>query len=89
MGKEATAKALEIVLSLRNRGIYAECDICARSLKAQMKYADKIGASYTLILGDNELATGKAQLKNMYNSTQKEIDINGIYEALSNEPMML
>ena len=89
MGKEATAKALEIVLSLRNRGIYAECDICARSLKAQMKYADKIGASYTLILGDNELATGKAQLKNMYNSTQKEIDVNGIYEALSNEPMML
>ena len=89
MGKASTAKALEIVLSLRSRGIYAECDICARSLKAQMKYADKIGASYTLILGDNELATGKAQLKNMYNSTQKEIDINGIYEALSNEPMML
>lgn len=89
MGKAATAKALSIVLSLRNRGIYAECDICARSLKAQMKYADKLGAAYTLIIGDNELVTGKAQLKNMQNSTQKEIDINGIYESLSKEPTML
>lgn len=89
MGKAATAKALEIVLSLRSKGIYAECDICARSLKAQMKYADKIGAVYTLIIGDSELETGKAQLKNMQNSTQKEIDINGIYEALGKEPMML
>lgn len=89
MGKAATAKALEIVLSLRSKEIYAECDICARSLKAQMKYADKVGAAYTLIIGDNELETGKAQLKNMQNSTQKEIDINGIYEALGKEPMML
>ena len=54
-----------------------------------MKYADKLGAAYTLIIGDNELVTGKAQLKNMQNSTQKEIDINGIYESLSKEPTML
>ena len=41
------------VAKLRNSGVYAECDISARSLKAQMKYADKIGARYTLILGDS------------------------------------
>lgn len=78
MGKRAQAKALSIVSKLRDAGIYAECDICARSLKAQMKFADKIGARYTLIIGDSELESGKAQLKNMSESTQEEIVIDDI-----------
>ena len=78
MGKSAQAKALSIVSKLRDAGIYAECDICARSLKAQMKFADKIGARYTLIIGDSELESGKAQLKNMSESTQEEIVIDDI-----------
>jgi histidyl-tRNA synthetase len=52
--------------------------LVSRSLKAQMKYADKKGARFTLILGDNELATGKANLKNMNNSEQTEVDIHNI-----------
>lgn len=82
MGKEARKKALEIVSSLRNNGVYAECDISARSLKAQMKYADKIGAKYTLILGDSELEGGKAQLKNMAESSQEEVDLSQICEII-------
>lgn len=82
MGKDARKKALEIVSSLRNKGVYAECDISARSLKAQMKYADKIGAKYTLILGDSELEGGKAQLKNMAESSQEEIDLSQICEII-------
>lgn len=82
MGTEARKKALEIVSKLRSKGIYAECDICARSLKAQMKYADKIGAEYTLILGDSELETGKAQLKCMAQSTQEEIEIDNIIDIM-------
>ena len=82
MGKDARKKALEIVSSLRNNGVYAECDISARSLKAQMKYADKIGAKYTLILGDSELEGGKAQLKNMAESSQEEIDLSQICEII-------
>ncbi len=78
MGKEARRKSLEIVARLRNNGVYAECDISARSLKAQMKYADKIGARYTLILGDSELESGKAQLKDMAQSSQEEIVIDDI-----------
>ncbi len=82
MGKEAKIKALSIVANLRNEGVYAECDISQRSLKAQMKYADKIGAKYTLIIGDSELECGKAQLKDMKNSTQSEIEIDNICKVI-------
>lgn len=78
LGVKATEKALEIVQNLRKDGIYAECDLVGRSLKAQMKYADKIKAEYTLIIGDNEIETGRAQLREMATSSQKEIDINNI-----------
>lgn len=47
-----------------------------RSLKAQMKYADKTGTEFTLILGDSEIESGRAQLKNMDNSSQVTVDIN-------------
>ena len=46
-----------------------------RSLKAQMKYANKIGAQYTLILGDSEIESGKAQLRNMMDGTQSEVEL--------------
>ncbi len=82
MGVNARAEAIKIVSKLRARGVYAECDICARSLKAQMKYADKIGAKYTLILGDSELESGKAQLKSMANSTQEEISLENVVDII-------
>jgi len=76
MGETAMKKALVITEKLRNIGIYAECDNVGRSLKAQMKYADKIGAEYTLIIGDSEIESGKAQLKRMTDSTQTEVEID-------------
>ncbi len=78
MGEAAQMKAMTICESLRDDGIYVEYDIVGRSLKAQMKYADKTKARYTLILGDSEIESGKAQLKNMENSTQSEVDINDV-----------
>ena len=78
MGENASVRALEITEKLRAEGVYAECDLCGRSLKAQMKYADKLGAKYTLIIGDSELESGKAQLKNMAESAQKEVDLYDI-----------
>lgn len=65
MGDRASVYAIKTAEDLRKAGIYAECDLCSRSLKAQMKYADKIGAEYVLVVGDNELESGEAQLKNM------------------------
>ena len=82
LGKKAVAKALSIVSTLRSNGIYAECDISARSLKAQMKYADKLNAKYTLIIGDSEIESGRAILKDMQKSEQTEINIDNIFDVL-------
>ncbi len=83
LGAEAVRRAMKIVAELRERGVYAECDIVGRSLKAQMKYADKIGARYTLLLGESELESGVANLKDMENSTQREIRIDDVISEIS------
>ncbi len=85
LGEAARVKALSIVTDLRKKGIVAECDIVGRSLKAQMKYADKIAARYTLMLGDNEIALGRATVKNMQNSAQVEIALDELDAFLENQ----
>ena len=76
LGSGAAIKALEIVERLRREGKICECDIVGRSLKAQMKYANKIGARYTLIIGDSEIECGRAQLRNMENGEQTEVELD-------------
>ncbi len=76
LGDRALVKALEITERLRQAGKYAECDTVGRSLKAQMKYANKIGAEYTLIIGDSEIDAGKAQLKCMADGEQREVELD-------------
>jgi len=78
LGARAQVKALGICERLRSEGRYVECDIVGRSLKAQMKYANKLGAKYTLIMGDNEVDTGKAALRNMEDGTQTEVEIDNL-----------
>ncbi len=73
LGEKAEQKAFKIVKNLRESGLEAQFDIVGRGLKAQMKYADKIGSKFTLVLGDNEIEEQKAQLKNM--ETSEKIDI--------------
>ena len=85
LGEAAREKAMAIVSVLRTKGIAAECDIVGRSLKAQMKYADKIAARYTLMLGDSEIESGKAKIKRMCDSTQEEIDLCAIHEYLADK----
>lgn len=65
MGKDAENYAQKLIFELRQSGIHAEQDLCGRSLKAQMKYADKLSAKYSVVIGDNEIADKKAALKNM------------------------
>ncbi len=73
MGETAQLKAFELVKTVREAGLGAQIDIVGRGLKAQMKYADKIGARFSLVLGDNEIAEGKATLKNMLSGEAREI----------------
>lgn len=84
MGQRATAFALSTVDKLRGDGIAADCDIMARSLKAQMKYADKIGAKYVIMLGDNEIDSGRAVAKCMADSTQTEVELSAIADFIKN-----
>ena len=76
LGERAMVKALEITERQRRDGKICECDIVGRSLKAQMKYANKIGAQYTLIIGDSEIDAGRAQLRNMQDGTQTEVELD-------------
>jgi histidyl-tRNA synthetase len=82
MGDAANRKASSLCSMLRANGIWAETDICGRGLKAQMRYANKIGALYTIVLGDSELEEGKARLKCMENGEETEIELSGIVEAM-------
>lgn len=85
LGENALLKASNLCRLLRDEGYKVQTDICGRGLKAQMKYADKIGAKFTLVLGDNEVESGKAVLKNMSNSAEKEIALGEIAEELGEE----
>ena len=78
MGDEAYKKAFEIASELRDKGVKAEIDHAGRGIKAQFKYADKIHAENVVTLGDNELLTGVAQIKNMADGKLTEIKISDI-----------
>lgn len=80
MGQQAVLEAERIAYALRNKGVYVETDIMNRSFKAQFKYADKIGAEYTIALGDNEIASGKVNLKKMSDGTAEEISLSSIVD---------
>ena len=80
MGEAENLKACELATDLRNEGLAAQFDTVGRSLKAQMKYADKIGALYTVVLGADELAGGMAKLKNMADGTQTDISLRDFTE---------
>ena len=82
MGEKAALAATALCNDLRADGFKVQTDICGKGLKAQMKYADKIGASFTMVLGDNELETEKANLKNMENGEQTEVNLKNLSDDL-------
>ena len=85
MSEDAASKAMAIASALRNEGFFVEYDLIGRGLKAQMKYADKIGARFVIVLGSDELDSGKARLKNMRSGEQTDIDLGeGLVNAFSN-----
>ncbi|MCI7814041.1 MAG: histidine--tRNA ligase [Lachnospiraceae bacterium] len=78
LGKEARGKAYKLVNDLRNQGIIVETDYMDRSVKAQMKYANKIGAKKTVIIGSDELEKNCAKVKDMETGEQTEIALDQI-----------
>ena len=82
MGEAATVQASVLAQDLRMSGVSAQIDTCGRSLKAQMKYAGKIGAQYTLVLGEDELAKGIYPLKNMQTGEITEIPADDFVDKM-------
>lgn len=84
---EYKKEAFNLVMKIRGLGMAADLDYLGRSLKAQMKQADKSGFRYSIILAEDEMSRGKAILRNMANSGQVEISIEEILRAENPEQL--
>ena len=83
LGDAAKTKALELTKQMRQSGKRVIIDLMDRGLKAQFKYADRIGARYVIVIGDDELSKGVVSLRDMVNSTQTEVPADKITEVLN------
>lgn len=79
-GDNALLKGVKIVSDIRDDGLIAMYDVAGRSVKAQMKFANKIGAVRTIVIGDDEIESGKAVLKNMETGESKEVELESFAE---------
>ena len=84
MDGECRKKAFQLAAALRQNGVIAEIDHMDRSLKAQFKYADKIGAKYVAVIGGNELSEGRANVKCMADGTSESVAFENICEYFQN-----
>jgi histidyl-tRNA synthetase len=91
LGEKATLKAVEIAKDMREEGFSALLDLNQRSVRAQMKYADKLGAKFNVVIGDNEVEAKTAKLKNMQTGEETEINldtfVSGFYSISFNEQL--
>lgn len=81
MGDRAQEFAVKTVMALRQNGVSAETDIMDRGIKAQMKYADRSGAEFVIVIGDDELDKGSAIIKKMSDGTSKECSLDDILQT--------
>ncbi|MBQ2897435.1 MAG: histidine--tRNA ligase [Clostridia bacterium] len=78
IGDNASQAAFKLVNDLRNSGVSAEFDHLERSVKAQLKYADKTNAGYSTVLGDDEISSGVISVKNMNSGEVRDIKIEDL-----------
>ena len=82
MGDAGKAEALRLTHELRKEGFRVITDVAERNLKGQFKYADRLNAGFTAIIGDDEIAAGEVTLKDMKNSEQKRISSDLLKDIL-------
>lgn len=83
MGDDARVEGLKLADELRSAGIRADIDHAARSMKAQFKFANKIGAKKVIVIAGDELEKGVVKLRDMENSTEEEITRGEIVSKLA------
>lgn len=82
MGDKGRIKGLEILRELHKKGISAQMDTLARNVKGQFKYAARLNAKKTIVIGDEELEKGVVQIKDMARHEQQEVSFDNILEML-------
>jgi histidyl-tRNA synthetase len=82
LGKQSQTLAFEWLCGLGLAGVYAEMDLSDKSLKSQMKRADRLGSKQVLIVGDKELDEGAAILRDMDTKEQESVPLDGLVENL-------
>ncbi len=82
LGDRAKKYGLKLMRDLRNDGIKAEMDSLGRNIKGQFKYADRLHAKYTIVIGDDELDQNTVSIKDMRTSTQKQVPIEDIQKEV-------
>ena len=82
VGENGMAEAVKLVNALRKDGLSAECELCGRGLKAQLRYADKNGYRYTAVIGDDEVASKTLKLKNMQIGESTDVPFEKLADAV-------
>ncbi len=81
-GLETRTEAFKIASELREAGLSAIMDVDAKSLKSQLRQADKSGALFVIVVGEEELSRGSVVVRNLATSEQKEAPRPGVMEAI-------
>ena len=82
LGDRAKLEASKIALNLRSEAMSCERDLLGRSLKAQMKYANKINSKYVIVIGDSEIDEDLVKLKNMETGNEEEVKLSDIVSVM-------
>jgi histidyl-tRNA synthetase len=82
LGNKSRRLAFEWICAFGDEGLRAELDFAGKALKGQMKRADRLEAGYVLIVGEDELESGEATLRNMKTKAQVSVPIDGLVEAV-------
>jgi len=80
MGSDAAVKASGLCARLREEGFAAQCELGGRGVKAQMRYANKLGSAFTMVIGEDELKNGSADIKNMETGESRNISFENIVD---------
>ena len=87
LGDSARSLIINIALELRQNNIRTSFDLLRRSIKSQMRDANKLGAKYVIIIGEEELAKNIATIKNLSNGDQEQIPLDSILSHIKSLPL--
>ncbi|OHE41911.1 MAG: hypothetical protein A2Y16_06735 [Tenericutes bacterium GWF2_57_13] len=82
IGEAAKPKAMELMTGLRHGGLIVDADFMDRPLKGQFKQSERLGATFTVILGEAEVAAGTVNVKNVKTGVQETIPASSLYGYL-------